>query len=730
MILSGPRLTRRNFIVAGSAATAALVIGFKMWPKFRGRWDAVASPIDAWLRIDADGTATLLSAKAEMGQGVMTSLPMILAEELDLDFSKVRVEQAPTNPALYQHGTGGSASVRTQWLALRRAGAAARQMLVSAAAARWSVPAAECRTAAGAVVHDRSNRKAGYADLVADAAKLPLPDLEQVPLKNPARFTIVGHSVPRVDIPSKVDGSARFGLDVRLPGMLYAVVSRCPVFGGKPKGFDATKAKAIPGVRQVFEIPAVPRAKTAGGVAVVAETTYAAIRGANELSVDWDLGPDASEGTDALRERMRKALSSEQKAYRNDGDAALALSKATRLLEAEYELPFLAHATMEPPNTTAHATAGGFVIHSPTQGGNWTRDTVSEALAIPPERVVVHTTLLGGGFGRRLIADTAVEAVQVSQKAGSPVMLVWTREDDLRHDFYRPAALHHLKAALDEGGRPTAWWHRMTSTSINRWFDPDGDPGESEVGGAENLPYAIPNLRFEYGDTRSSVPRAWWRSVEHSINAFVTESFLDELAAAAKADPAVFRLSLLAGDRRIAAALDKDTVIDTRRLRATLQLAAEKSGWGTPLPEGRGRGVSSHFSFESYVTQVAEVSVSEGRVRVHRVVCAVDCGRVVHPDGVAAQVEGGIAFGLSALKNEITLADGRVRQTNFGDYEPLRIHEMPEVEVHIVQSDEPPTGMGEPAVPPIAAAVTNAVFALTGKRLRRLPIGPQDLTSY
>ena len=724
-------ISRRTFMAAaGTAGAAALIIGYKVWPRKTARATKAANPIQAWLRIDADGTATIYSAKAEMGQGVMTSLPMILAEELDIDFASVRVEQAPTNREMYSHGTGGSTSVRTQWLPLRRAGAAARQMLVSAAATRWSVAPAECRTEAGFVLHDASNRKAAYGELVADATKLPVPELETVPLKDPGKFRIVGRSVSRVDIPSKVDGSARYGLDVRLPGMLYAVVVRCPVLGGKLKSFDGGKAKAMPGVRGVFEIPPAPSAFTMGGVAVVAETTYAAMRGAGELAVEWDHGKDAGESSDGITKRMREVLASEQKAYRTEGDASGTLANTKEVIEAEYDLPFLAHAAMEPCSTVAHATAEKVEIHSPTQGGSWTQDTVSAALGIPVEKIVVHTTLLGGGFGRRLLDDVTVEAAQVSQKAGAPVMLVWTREDDMAHDFYRPASLHRLRAALDEQGRPKAWWHRMTSTPINRWMDPKGDPGGSEVGGAENLPYAIPNFRFEWGETASSVPVSWWRSVEHSITGFVTESFVDELAAAAKADPVAFRAALLEGDRQVPFALDKETLLSTRRLRATLMLAAEKAGWGSRFQEGAraawlrtSRSTRTCPRWRRYRSNAAG-SGSTGW-------CAPSTAAA--PSIPTASPLKWRAPSRTACrrpsKNAITIADGRVQQTNFGDYDPLRIDEMPVVEVHVVPSDEPPTGIGEPGLPPVAAAVTNAVFALTGKRLRRLPIRPEDLSA-
>jgi len=727
-------VSRRSFLEAGGATGVALVIAFRLGPEEllaqTEREKPVPNPFDAWIRVARDGGVTLILAKSEMGQGVYTSLPMILAEELDVEWSRVRVEQAPTDPRVYDHATGGSSSVRTSFTPLRQAAAAARTMLVDAAAERWKVAPAQCRAEKG-VVLGPSGQEAAYGDLAEAAAKRPLPDFKTVPLKDPKRFVVVGTEVPRLDIPPKVDGSARFGLDVRVPGMLHAVVARCPTFGGKVKTFDAAKAKAVRGVKQVVEIPAVKEgAFTAGGIAVVAESTWAAIKGRDALTIEWDHGANAAESNETLRRQFEELLGREGKVVRNDGDAAAAIAAGTRTLEAVYELPFVAHATMEPMNATAHVRGKGIEAWLPCQGPQWPKEVMGAATGFTPDKVEVHTTLMGGGFGRRYHTDFAVEAAQVSKAVGAPVQVVWTREDDIQHDFYRPASRHHLVAALDAKGQPAAWRHRMASTSISSFWDPPDrvKPEESEIGGAVNLPYAIPSVRMEYSPAKTGVPVMWWRSVEHSGNAFVVESFLDELAAAADVDPLELRRRLLAEPRMVQLPPASESVLSTARLLGVLELAARKAGWGSPLPPGRGRGIAGHFSFDTYVAEVAEVSVERGRVRVHKVFCAVDCGRVINPDGVKAQMEGGIVYGLSAaLKGAITVKDGRCEQSNFHDFELLRIDETPEVEVAIVESEAAPTGTGEPGLPPIAPAVANAIFAATGKRVRRLPIRPADL---
>ncbi len=712
-------VTRRDFIKSGTA----LVIGFSLPGEIfaQNPERPQINPLNAWVRIAKDNSVTLILAKSEMGQGVWTSLPMILADELDVPWSSVKVEQALTDPTVYRHGTGGSGSVATSYLPLRQAGAAAREMLISAAAQMWDRPRESCRVEQGVVYQGARVRHFTYGELVETAAKLPIPDLKTVPLKNSNTFDIIGKPLPRLDIPAKVNGSAVFGLDVRVPGMVRAVIARCPFYGGKVKSFDASKAKAVPGVIDVVEVPAVKGAHSKGGVAVVAQNTWAAMQGRNALQVEWE-GAPAGDTSDALRQRLSAADEKPGKAVRNQGDVDAAFTKAAKKIDAVYELPFLAHATMEPMNCTADVRADRAEIWSPTQSPDWIMGVVTQVLGLPRKSVVVHTTLMGGGFGRRYQTDFGVEAAQVSKAVGKPVQVVWTREDDMAHDFYRPASCHHLSAALDSAGQPAAWRHHICSTSIGAFWG--RAPEQQEVTGAAEVPYAVPNIRVEYAPVDTSVPRAWWRSVENSFNGFAVESFIDEVAAEMKKDPLQLRLELLAGDRKIANAMSPDSApLETARLRAVLQEASTRSGWGKPLPKGRARGVACFYSFDTYVAHVAEVSVENKEVRVHRVTCAVDCGRVINPDGVKAQIESAVIYGLTAaLYGEITVKDGAVEQSNFHDYGMVRINEAPHTEVYLVASTADPKGVGEPGVPPIAPAVTNAIFALTGTRVRKLPI--------
>ena len=734
---TSPVLNRRDFLKTGAAGGASLLIGFHLpesaFAAAEDQEKKPANPFNAWVRISPDNRATLILGKSEMGQGAMTALPMILAEELYLDWKQVSVEQAPTNPAIYDHGTGGSGSVAGSWLPLRRAGAAAREMLVTAAAQRWNVNRDTCQPQNGGVLHGARKQFLTYGELVEDAAKLPLPDFNTVPLKNSDDFTIVGHDRKRFETAAKSTGTAKFGIDSRPAGLTYAVIARCPVFGGKVAKFDAAKAKEVAGVRDVLAIdPVGPGAFTAGGVVVLADNSWAAMQGRNALDITWDEGPNASESSESLLKHFIEKAAKPGKVVRNEGDADAALGSAAKKVEAVYELPFAAHACMEPMNCTVHIRPDGAEAWVPTQAPQWAQGVIAGVAKLPPEKVIVHTTLMGGGFGRRYQADFVMEAAQVAKATGKPVMVLWTREDDMQHDFYRPASYHRLGGAVDAQGKLAAWKHFQSSTSIAAMWDKNGNekPEASEFATAAFIPYETPNFRVEYALAQSGVPRAWWRSVEHSSSGFVVESFVDELAAAAGVDPLAFRLRLIGDARKIPDFTNpkQNKPLDTARLKGVLQFAAEKAGWGKPLPKGVARGIAGYYSFESYAAAVAEVSVNKGAVRVHRIVYAVDCGRPVNPAGVVAQVESAAIYGMSAvMKDAITIDRGRVQQSNFNDYDMPRIKEMPRMEVHVVMSKEDPTGIGEPGLPVVAPAICNAVFAATGKRLRRLPIKPEDL---
>jgi isoquinoline 1-oxidoreductase beta subunit len=697
-------LTRRDFLRSSALGGAGLLIAFYLPTKADLHGQGVQSPFqpNAWLQVDPQDNVTIWVAKSEMGQGVRTSLPMIVAEELDADWARVRIEPALADARKYGNQlTGGSTSVRTSWEPLRKAGAQARAMLIAAAAQKWGVAPGSCHTENGAVLHSASGRRASYGSLAEAAGKLPVP--EKPPLKNTKDFRIVGRSLPRLDIPAKVDGSAQFGIDVRVPGMLFAVVARCPVFGGKPARFDATRAKAVKGVRAVMTV--------SNGVAVVADSTWAAMEGRQALDVTWDEGPHASLTSAEISQRFAKLAAGPAAVARHDGDAEAALKRAARTLEAVYEVPFLAHATMEPMNATADVRSGSCEVWAPTQAPSMAQQVAGKIVGVPPEKVTVHITLMGCGFGRRTEGDFVVDAVEASKAAGKPVQVLWTREDDMQHDHYRPASYHLLRAGLDADGRLIAWTHRVVAPSIRGQYGDkvEGGVDFGAVDGAVDLPYAIPNLRVDYVMANTPVPVGYWRSVYASQTAFANECFLDEIAAAVGKDPVELR---------------RDLLRNAPHHKAVLELVAEKSGWGKSLVAGRFRGLAVHKSFHTYVAEVAEVSLEkDGTPRVHRVVCAVDCGLPVNPAGIVSQMQSGIVFGLSAaLRGKITIDKGRVQQSNFDDYPPLRFDEMPHVEAHIVPSTEPPTGTGEPGVPPIAPAVANAVSAARGQRVRRLPI--------
>lgn len=729
-------LNRRAFIATSTVAGTGLVIGFQLSGPLlfaqeneRAKKKPMPNPFMAWVHVKPSGEISLIIAKSEMGQGIRTGLAIPLADEAEVDLNHVTVEQAETRPDIYNHmGTGGSSSTQENYMPYRRAGATVRELMITAAATKWNVPRTQCFARDGAVLRKGSAQKATYGELIETASKLPVPDPEKVPLKKESEFRLIGKQVQRVDIPAKVNGSAQFGLDVRVPDMLFAVVARCSTFGGKPAKFDAAKAKSMPGVRDVFEIPALSGGKfTAGGIVVVADSTWEGMQARRALDITWDNGTAVSESSETINDALRSAASKPGKRVRNDGDVDTALAKAAKPIEAVYELPFQAHATLEPLNITIHRREGECEVWAPTQSPDWVQGIVAEILGLPPQKVTVHTTLMGGGFGRRYMPDYPAEAAQIAKVVNRPVQLVWSREDDMTHDFFRPASCHRLRGAVDEHGRPVAWSHSMASTSINGYWHPEQNkPEDSEVGGAKQVPYAIPNVRVEYNDVQTAVQRAWWRSVEHSFNGFVVESFIDELAAGSHQDPVEFRRSLLAAPKSTKPRGDDDP--DPKRLLGVLNVAAEKSGWGKPLPKGSGRGIAAYFSFGSYFGEVAEVSFSkESGLKIHRIVAVVDCGTAVNPEGIRAQAESAIIYGLSAaLKNAITIKNGAGEQTNFTDYDPVRINEAPLIEVHLAPSGDDCGGMGEPALPPLAPAIANAIYAATGKRLRKLPF---DLTS-
>jgi isoquinoline 1-oxidoreductase beta subunit len=712
-------MSRRDFVKTGAVLGGGLVLGCHI--PFSGllrEAAAAETPLyapNAFIRIGADDTVTLIINKSEMGQGVYTSLPMLIAEELESDWQKVVVEASPV-AAIYNHTTfgsmvtGGSTSVRTEWERLSMAGAAAREMLIAAAARRWQVEPASCRAENGRVVH-ASGKSLAFGELAAAAARLPVP--AEIRLKSPASYRLIGKPRPRLDSPAKIDGSAQFGLDVQLPGMLTAVVARPPVFGGKVVSLKSEKAKAVPGVQQVVQVPS--------GVAVVATGFWPAQQGREALEIVWDDGAGATLSTEGMREEYAKLARTPGAVARKEGDPETALATAARQLSAEYEVPYLAHATMEPLNCVVDLRDDRCDIWTGTQMQTFDRSAAAVAAGLGPEQIGIHTTFLGGGFGRRANpqSDFVVEAVQVAKAVKKPVKVVWTREDDTRGGYYRPMWYDRIAAGLDGEGKLVAWRHTIVGQSIMAGTPFEGGMvkegvDETSVEGASDIPYAIPNIFVDLHSPKNVVPVLWWRSVGHSHTAFVVEGFLDEAAHAAGKDPFEFRRALLA---------------DKPRHRGVLELAAKKAGWGKALPAGRGRGIAVHESFGSFIAQVAEVSVGpQGQVRVHRVVCAIDCGKIVNPDTIEAQMESGIVFGLSAaLHGAITLKNGRVEQGNFDDYPLLRIDEMPQVEVHIVPSEEAPGGVGEPGVPPVAPAVANAVYAASGVRLRSLPMTPEKM---
>ncbi|HLK49661.1 MAG TPA: xanthine dehydrogenase family protein molybdopterin-binding subunit [Bryobacteraceae bacterium] len=697
------KLSRRGFL-HGLILGIAVLDDAKLEAQFAGGAPQGPPPTgkpEAYIHIGTDDVVTFMIPKAEMGQGTVTSLSMILAEELDCDWRKVRTEFPPVDPALYgpQQGVVGSMSVRTLWNPLRTAGATARAMVIEAAARQWGVDRGQCRTENGFVINTGTNARLSYGAVAEAAAKLPVPG--NVRPKDPKDFKLIGKSLKRLDTPAKISGRAQFGIDTRLPGMVYAVVARCPVFGGSVARFDASKTLAVPGVKDVFPIST--------GVTVIADNTWSAMEGRRVLAVTWNEGPNAAVDSAAIR-RMFAARAGEPGATaRAHGDAPATLAAASRRHEAVYEAPFLSHAPMEPMNCTAVVHADSCEIWASTQMQTPSRDYAAQVLGLPPEKVKVNTLFMGGGFGRRARVDYVGETVEIAKKTQLPVKLTWTREDDMQHDYYRPASYVKFAAALDNDGWPTALTADVACPpfpTVVNGLSP------TAVQGIEDLRYEIPHFRTDYHVANTHVPVSYWRSVGHSQNGFFVESFIDELAAASGKDPVEFRRKLLAG---------------VPRMLGALNLAAEKAGWGKP-PAGRYQGVAVINNIGSYNAQVAEISVNQGKLRVHRIVCAVDCGHRVNPAIIQQQIEGAIVYGLTAaLKGEITIDRGRVQQTNFNNYEVLRLNEMPAVEVYLVPSTEAPGGIGEAGVPAIAPAIANAVFAATGKRLRKLPIRDADI---
>jgi isoquinoline 1-oxidoreductase beta subunit len=701
------RLSRREFVAAGIAAGAGLVVGFYL-PHAGRSTKEVFSP-NAYLRITPDNKITIVVARSEMGQGVRTALPMILAEELEADWKQIEIEQAGASTLYGDQTTGGSASVKTTWDPMRKAGAAAREMLISAAALTWGVPRSGCAAVEGSILHGASKRRLSYGELVGKAATLPIPT--DAPLKQSKDYKIVGQRLARVDTPSKVKGEAVFGIDFRMPGMKYAVLSRCPTIGGKLVKFDDAESKKIAGVIYVGRI-------SDAAVAVVADSVWAAMEGRRLLNVSWEEGPNQDLNTPAVMESLKQAAPKKGVSLYSVGE----VSKVTgRRVAAEYRLPFMAHAPMETGNCTAHYQATACELWAPTQVPQDCRDAAAQAVGLDPDQVKVHVTMMGGGFGRRLEHDYAVEAALVSKATRVPVKVIWTREDDMRFSTYRPASLHQLNAVLDGAGWPVAFTHRIAAPSIS------GQKGQPVPGGVDpDLPdeaafvYGLENVSIESVIAETAVPLGWMRSVYALQAGFASESFIDELAAAAGKDPLEYRLHMLEKDRDIQFFT---TTWHTARMRGVLQLAADKAGWRKALPAGRFRGIACFGCFSSYMAEVAEISMENDVPRVHRVVAAVDCGQVVNPSIMEQQIQGGIVYALSnALRAQITIEKGRVVQGNFDDYPPLRMDETPVVEVYAVPSTEPPTGIGEPSVPPLAPAVCNAIFAATKRRIRELPI--------
>jgi isoquinoline 1-oxidoreductase beta subunit len=704
--------SRRSFLKTSAAVTGGLMLGFNL-PGTLGEAMAagtVHTP-NAWVHIADNNVITLLSARSEMGQGVYTSMPMLIAEELHVDISQIKVAAAPpgevyVNSLLGGQLTGGSTSVREGWLKLRVAGAQVREMLITAAAARWAVDRDLVRADKG-MVYGPKGLKSTYGELAEAAGRMPVP--EKPPIKDPKDFKIVGKRTKRVDTPSKVNGTAEFGIDVKLPGMVYASLAQCPVIGGKVKSFDGAKAKASAGVIDVVQI--------SDGVAVVASSWWQAKKARDLLSIQWDEGAGAALSDASVIDGTRQALKTGKvlEITKPQGDVAAALKGAAKVLEAEYVIPMQAHAPLEPMNFTAHVQGNKALLIGPTQFQQGAQGAVAGALGLKPEDVTLQTTFLGGGFGRRLELDFIVQAAEISKAVNKPVKLLWTREDDMTHDFYRPVGVNQLKAGLDASGKPVALHFKVASQSVTqRAFGLPKDTMDPFMAEAAVAGYNIANTQHDLVIHDTGIRVGYWRAVSHNMNAFANESFMDELAKAAGKDPYEYRMSLLAGKPRFA---------------NVLKLAADKAGWGKPLAKGRALGIALMEGYDTYMAQVAEVSLNDsGEVQVHRVTVAADLGHMVNPDTVEAQLQSSIIFGMgAALKHQITMTAGRVQETNYHNFQPVRMNEAPKIDIVLVKSTEKPGGIGEPATAVVAPAIANAVAKLTGKRVRRLPITAEVL---